>query len=163
MQKTEFEAARALLLEKGIDVSIQRKGISRWLHRGKERHFVIRQSYGGTLLHLSKVMNSIQFEESMLTDDNFISEGKKLYKYAPMLARIIAIGYLNSKWKIRLFSGVLSRWFLWHLTPEKMLQLCKVIILDMNNMLDFITTIRLTGVQTIVSRPENLSPEENGG
>jgi hypothetical protein len=159
--KTEFEAAKALLLEHGVQFTLPGRSI---FGKAKERSFLVKQSYLGTLYHLSKLYLQLEINENTFSDENWMTEAKKLYKHAPIMSRVVATAYLNSKWKIRLFARPLSTYFLWHITPSKMVDICKMIIVDLNNMQDFMITIKLLSVSPMTT-PKNrdLSPLDNGG
>ena len=162
-KKIENEVTRAMLLEKGVKFTIPVRGLFARLTGKKERSFCMYQSYLGTLLHLHKVYTSIQIDEQAMDGLSWMNEGKKSYRHARKLAKIVAIAYLNSRWKIRLLSGFYTWYFLYRITPEKMLGLVKMIIVDMNNMQDFIVSIKFAAIAPMTASKAEMSPADNGG
>lgn len=127
--KAEIQATNTLLHE-GIKF---KAGVFRW---------TIKQSYLGTLLHISKVYAELLYDEERLKDSP-VSGGYALVpENAKRMARIIAIAVLNSKWKIMLFAPILTAYFLWNVKPDKLLSLISVLLV-LNNVADFTHSIRL--------------------
>lgn len=160
---TQHEASRALILEKGIEIKVPTRSLFSKLTGKKERIFLIKQSYLGTLYHLSKLYTSVDINENEITGKNWLSEGKRIYKNSPILCRIVAVSYLNSRLKIAFFSRLLAFYLRWHLTPDKLDNIVKIIILDVNNMKDFINTTRLSSVSPMTMTKKDLGPADNGG
>lgn len=156
----QHEAAKALILEKGIQVKIPSRGLIGLFK--KEHKLTIRQSYLGTLYKLSTLYTQVDIDEKAITGDEWLSEGKRIYKNSRLLSRIIAVAYLNGYWKIKLFSGILSMWLVWRLTPEKILSIGSTVILHMNNMRDFISTTRLMSIAPMIERQDQ-GPQDSGG
>lgn len=154
------EVSKALALEKGVQIKIPARGIARMFK--KEHKLTIYQSYLGTLYKLSELYTKVDIDEEAITKETWLSEGKRIYKNSLLQCRIIAVAYLNSKWKISLFSGIVARWLLWRLTPDKILSIASMVIMTMNNMRDFISTTRLMSIAPMVER-QNPGPAENGG
>ena len=77
-----------------------------------------------------------------------------------MVSRIAAICVLNSRIRIKLFAGILSRLLLNRLTGNAMLELMMFII-TLSGASAFLSTIRLIGVMKMTS-PRNLGPEDQG-
>ena len=141
--ETEKKALNTLL-QKGMKFSVPKHGLLRLLSKKKEREFTIVQPFLGTLDMLSEIFLQIEFDEKKI-QENPLSESKYLLKYSGKLAQIVAIAVCNSNTKFRIRGKKLTRYFLWHLTPEKMLQIV-LIISSMNNTMDFINSIRLMSV-----------------
>jgi len=144
----EAQAADTLL-EKGLKFKV---GMLR---------FTIRQSYLGTLILISKYVTQIKLNDMQFTGTGNVSMAYAgVPENAVVLARIIAIAILNGKMKIKLFSGLLARYLLWRLQPERLLSLISVVIV-LNNAGAFMNSIRLIHTQRITAPKENLIEEPN--
>ena len=155
----EQKAAETLLQQdKGISFEVKR---SFPFHKSK-REFVIRQSYLGTLLHLSKLYASLGLNAETLTGEDWLIEAKSSFRHSRTLAKVVAVAWLNSKWKIRLFSGYYTNYFLWKLKPEMMANLARVIVLELNDTVNFLTSIKFLTVERL-TKPKSLSPTDSGG
>lgn len=118
----------------------------------KVRTFTIYQAYLGALDYLAVELLSIKYDQDQIDLDIF-EEGKRLTgEHARRMARVVAIAYLNSKWGIRLFKGVVANYFLWRLTPGKLLRLVDIIN-AMQNPTDFLLSIRLIAVLPRTTAP----------
>jgi len=144
-EKSELD----VMIDKGVEFKIPKRSIFRFLGK-KERTFTINQPYLGTLDLLSAEFIKIDFDEERLKNDG-LSESKLLAsRSCKVLANILAISVLNSKIKIRLFKWILSNYFLWRVTPKKMLDL-SLVINYMMNLEGFINSIRLNAVNRTAS------------
>jgi len=141
-----------LMVDKGVKFTVKKRSILR-LIGSPEREFTIYQPYLGTLDLLSHEFLKIEFDEEKLRTDG-LSESKRLgSKAAKVLADILAIAVLSDKWKIKLFKSFLSQYFLWRVTPSKMLELSMIINIMMN-LEGFINSIRLNAVNKTASPPK---------
>lgn len=157
--KAEEKAIDAML-DRGVKISIPERSLFAYFGK-KERSFTIRQSYLGTLLEISRVALKLDYDEKAISEAAF-TESKQLAKrHSKNMALIAAIAILNSRWGIRLWKRPLANYLFWRLTPQKLVQL-SIVVMQMNNISDFINSIRLmSGVR--LTAPKNLSPEDNGG
>lgn len=135
-ENKDFDAIKAerneinSLLEKGVKFKV-----------GK-RAWKLHEPYLGTLDHISALAIKINIDQKTLTDDP-LSESKRLVgKSAKIAAKIVAIAVLNNRFKIKFLTGILATYFLWHITPRKLLELA-LLINTMGNYGDFISSIRL--------------------
>lgn len=127
------------LTEQGLSFTTPKRSFLR--HWGKpERTFTIQQPYLGTLDVLSKQYIQMGISETVLSQDPMV-ESRKLARYAPICARIVAISVLNSYWKIKLFTPLLASYFLWRVNPKTLWKFTSL-ILELSNMGDFINSIR---------------------
>jgi hypothetical protein len=148
----------ALLIEKGVKFKVPKKSILKYFSKSKEREFTIKQPYGGALDMMCYEFLQTQIDEEALKE-NPLQEAKFLVtKSTKRFANIIAIAVLDSKWKIKLFKGVLAHYFLWRMTPQKMMELSSILI-QVCNFGDFINSIRLTSI-TRTTAPQNLIEEK---
>ncbi len=160
ISETEQKAIDAML-QRGIKVSIPERSLLRFIGK-KERHFTVRQSYLGTLYEISRVALKLEYSESKISESAFTESKVLAEKYARNMALICAIAILNSKWGIRLFKGMLARYLLWRLTPQRLAQL-SIVVMQMNNISDFINSIRLMSAVRLTAPKGDLSPDDNGG
>jgi len=141
------------LIERGVEFTTPKKSILKYFSKQKERKFVIRQPYIGALDLMCYEFLQTEIDEQLLQGDP-LSEAKKLTaKSAKRLAAIVAIAVLDSWWKIKLFKGILTTYFLWRITPKKLLDIA-LIINQMCNFADFINSTRLMSVtRTTIPTP----------
>ena len=133
------------LIERGVEFTTPKKSILKYFSKQKERKFVIRQPYIGALDLMCYEFLQTEIDEDLLQGDP-LSEAKKLsHKSVKRLAAIVAIAVLDSWWKIKLFKDVLTTYFLWRITPKKLLEI-SLIINQMCNFSDFINSTRLMSV-----------------
>ena len=154
MMNTEKHAAD-ILLDNGVAWRLP----SPWLLRlfGKRTiQISIKAIRLGTLLELSSVYSSMGITEESLTKDphTLIQSNLKL------VCRIAAICILNSKPRIRLFSGVLTKFLVSRLTANMLLEVM-LFVATYSGVTSFISTIRLIGEMKVTS-PKNLGPENQG-
>jgi hypothetical protein len=115
----------------------------------------LKQSYLGTLLHLSKIYSLISLDEAKLKDSAFAGSYMLVPENAKRVALLIAIAVLNSKWKIKFFSKPLANYLLWVITPEKLFQIMGLVLV-VNNTASFTNSIRLIHTLRLMKPKENL-------
>lgn len=157
MDNTETRAIETLL-DKGVTFKLPTRGLLRFFKPNHEFH--LRQAYLGTLLLLSKYYLKTGLDEAKLAENPLTEARQVVARSAGHMARIAAIGILNSKWKIRLFGRFFAKWLLWRLTPKTLYELSMTVVM-LNNTGDFLNTIRLTAGLTL-TQPTR-SPQDNGG
>jgi len=159
MKNTE-EKATDILQNKGIKFSIPRKSLFR--HLKKNRELTIRPSYLGTLYEISRLAIKLNFDEKLIENDPFYESRVLIEKHVKSMALIVAIAVLNSQFKIKLFKGILSWYLYWHLTPEMLFSLSLQVV-ELNNLQDFMSSIRSARGWRITQPKSDLSPTGNGG
>lgn len=160
MESTESKAVDTLL-SKGVTFEIDSRGLRKYIR--KKHTYKLHQAYLGTLLILSKYYLKVGFDENKLTENPMVTAREIMAVDTKVMARIAAIGILNSKWKIRLFSRHLANFLLWRLTPKRLSELCLTIVM-LNNTGDFINSIRLmSALRMTQPKQENLSLDNQGG
>ena len=151
---TEKQKAADVLLDNGV--YFETEGLF-----GRNKRWTIRPSKLGTLyeitrLYLRHEIDMDKFELNPMKEANEITNIS-----AKDYAKVVAIAVLNSRWKIKFFKGILANYFYWKITPKKLLQIMFIVV-DANNVLDFINTIKLTsGMAKILE--VKVSPTEQGG
>lgn len=145
----------AALINNGIEFGVEGRTL---FGKKKVRKFRIRQLYLGTMDLVSSVFAKMEIDEEALEKDPLI-EGRRLeHLYAKEMARIVALAYLNDKWKIRLFSRFYTNYFLWKVTPTKLYQL-SMIVNTLSNTPDFVNSIRLVSiVRTAAPKADRIEP-----
>ncbi|MCZ2480005.1 hypothetical protein [Aquirufa nivalisilvae] len=135
-----------LLLHQGVKFTTPKRSILKYFSKQKDRTWVINQPFLGTLDYLSSIFIQMDFSEERIKE-NALNESKRLAAINTFrCAKIIAIAILNDKIRIKLFSNILARYFLWRITPSKLFQLA-LMINTMSNVADFTNSIRLMSVQ----------------
>lgn len=154
----------SILLNKGVKFSTPKRSFLKHLSKKKERDFYIFQPYLGTLDHLSELSLQMKIDEKVYESDDMFErlQGYKILasKTARLAAKMAAISVLNSRWKIKLFSGILAGYFLWHIQPTHLLQLA-MLINKMSNFGDFTNSIRLMSTARTTA-PKSLIENQNG-
>lgn len=149
------------MLHRGVEVSIPKRSLLRYIGKS-ERTFIIRQSYLGTLYEISRIALKLEYDEKLIAESAFTESKQLAIRHCKNMALICAIAILNSIWSIRLFSGIFSRYLLWRITPEKLAKL-SIVVMQMNNISDFINSIRLMSGVRLTAPKSDLSPAGNGG
>lgn len=135
-QQEEKEADQ--LIEHGFKINI-----------GK-REFHIKPLRYGTITFANRY--AVKLKVNLMSDDNS-SLFKEMEKNIDPLMRFIAVSILHDKWKILLFTGLLAYYLKWKLNPQVALKM-SIAILQMYDIKNFITSIRLIGQMTITSPKE---------
>ncbi len=118
--------------------------------------FTMQQSYLGTLLNISKYVTQLKLNDLQLDGAGAVGTVyASIPENAKLLCRIIAIATLNNRLKIKLFSGLLSKYLLWRLKPDRLLSLISVVIV-LNNAGAFTNSIRLIHTLRMTAPKENL-------
>lgn len=135
-----------VLLDKGITFKAGKK------------EYLIKQPYLGTLDYLSDEYLKLDIDIHTInqSEDFFqrFNEQKRIIKpNVKIAAKVVAIAVLNSRWKIKLLSGIYSRIFLWNLTPELLLKLVEIII-QSSNLKDFTSSIIYLSISPRTTAPQ---------
>ncbi|WP_121460047.1 hypothetical protein [Chryseobacterium defluvii] len=138
----------------------EKKEADELIHRGfyfdiGKRKWEIKPLVFGTISHANKY--ALDLKINLLSDDNS-SVFKEIEKNIKPLMSFIAVCILHHKWKIKLFTRILSVYLKWKLDPSKALKIC-VAILQMYDIKNFTTSISLIGQMTI-TKPNPKSPKE---
>lgn len=99
--------------------------------------------------------HAVDLKINILSEDNS-SVFKEVNKNVDPLMMFISVCILHDYWKIKLFSGILSRYLKWKLNPQTALKI-SLAILQMYDIANFITSIRLIG-QTTITSPKETNP-----
>ena len=160
MDKRRIEQIAAeRILESGVRVTIPASLFLR-LFGKKTVKLVIRQPFLGTLAYVSKLSLEAGFNFEEIDKGDLDAAHKLVSQHARTICRIIAVTVLGTRTRIRLFSGILSRWLLWKLKPRKLTEITMTIIL-LCGVQDFTSSIRLLRSLRITA-PKNLSPSDQG-
>lgn len=150
-----------ILIERGTYFDVEKKSLLRLLSEKKQWRFMIGQPYLGTLDFLAECFVQMRFDEKRIEAD-WLGESKQMMRAnAKLCAKIVAISWLNSKWGIRFLLPAATNFFLWRVTPKKLLQLSHIIF-QMSNLPDFTASIKLMSLDLRVTAPnlmEGKAPE----
>ena len=170
MENPEFDPLKAeaqeldLLIGQGMGLRIPKRSMLKYFSKKKERRFVIHQPFLGTLDYLSKEYIQMGFDEQALTADPMGESKRLVFRNARRCARIVAISILNNRLQIGLLLPFLSRYLLWHLTPDTLFQLT-VQINRISNIADFTASIRFLSITKRTTEPaliERQKPDQKG-
>lgn len=117
--------------------------------------FLIKQSYLGTLLHISNIYLQMAIDEEKLKNLAYQGSFTLVPENAERVARIVAVSVLNSKWKIKLFARPLTKYLLWKLTPGKLFKVMGMVLI-LNNTASFTNSIRLIHTFRMMKPKEDL-------
>lgn len=117
----------------------------------------------GTMIAFANSAVAMGIDVSTLADGDIGQCHALMAKHGDGLTRVIAIAILRTKWRIRLFTGLVANWLKWSLTAQRMMELFLLYTLQ-SNLQDFITTIRYLQVQNPMERTKEKekSHEESG-
>lgn len=132
-KELQQQAAEAMLSE---PVRFEVKGLGK---------FEIKPLKLGTLISISKEALKIDKPRDKATIVSIIAQAES----ARPASKIVAKAILNSRWKIKLFSGVLAKTLLWSLTPVELNQLVNIII-NQSNAGFFFSSMTLLGSMRIM-------------
>ena len=113
-----------------------------------KRELHIKPLVFGTIAQANKY--AVDLKINILSDDN-ASVFKEVNRNIDPLMKFIAVCVLAKQWKIKLFSGLLAKYLKWKLNPQTALKIT-LAILQMYDIANFITSIRLIG-QTTITNP----------
>lgn len=139
---------------------IELRAVDTLLHNGMKFKagwftFLIKQSYLGTLLHISNIYLKMAIDEEKLSNTAYQGSFMLVPENAERVARVIAISVLNSKWKIKFFTRPLAKYLLWKLTPEKLFKVMGMVLI-LNNTASFTNSIRLIHTFRMMKPKEDL-------
>lgn len=161
MNKRKIEqAAVNVMTDKGVAFTVHNTGLLRRFIKGV--NLSIKPSKLGTLLRLSGLYLEAEISEERLNENPIKASHEITHKNIKNYALIAAIAIINNRVGIALFSRVLAKYLLWRLTTKELLTLVGLVI-EANNVLDFMNTIKLTSGIARIATPRNLSPVDQEG
>lgn len=150
----------SILLDEGLTFQTPVRSPLRWLGQ-RERTWLLKQPYLGTSDYLAREWAQLDFDLDALKAHGDDEMRRLVAHHARRAARIVAIALLNSRWGIRLLTGVFSQYLLWRLTPGKLLQLVRLIN-QQANLPAFTLSIRLMSLTPRTSQPTRIETEAGG-
>jgi hypothetical protein len=113
--------------------------------------------YLGTLLKVSPLLQQLKIEAK--PDANMINTLLVgMQDNIKLQAKIISIAILNRPWRIKLFTGLLSKILIWNLDSKSMSQLLSLLI-DKMQVQDFMSSIVSIGGFQIVKKETSLESD----
>lgn len=153
--------AAETILERGVRVPIPAPRFL-LLFGKKEIGIILHEPYLRTIQTAAALSLKDGFSIDELATGNTDAAMKLVLDHSETVARIVAVHFLNGKWKNRLFSKILGSWFLSRLTNRRILDIALIIVM-ISRYQDFTTTIRLFKEMSMtIMIPKNLSPKEKG-
>jgi hypothetical protein len=146
-----------ILIDRGVKFTTTKK-ILRF--GKKEREWVIKQPYLGTLDHISSVSINMKIDESLIQENPLLESKIIALENAKHASKVVAIAVINNYNGIKLFSGLLARYFMWRLTPSKLLQIA-LLIQSISNFSDFTNSIRLMTASRTTKPREDLVEQKD--
>lgn len=160
-KKLTEKRAIDVLLNAGMTFTVERRGIMKYLRKSGKK-LTIKPPYLGTLDYITREFLKMDVTFDQLKDVTLAQSMEIASKHTRTMSRIIAMAILNGKWQIKLFTGPLSRWLMWRITPAMLYQLT-VIISTLCDTGNFTNSIRLiSGTRTTTPRAD-LVEQKHGG
>lgn len=100
-----------LLLGRGVQFDLPVPPLVKWLVPRRWRRLTIRHLKAGTILEIERLALKHKIADTPLTPK------------VEVLAEVLAVAILNSRWQIPLFRQPLKRWLLWGVASESLLEL----------------------------------------
>lgn len=147
------------ILESGVKVRLPAPLFLRFFGK-KNINPVLKAPYRGGLFYISKRCLKAGFDFTAIDAGNFEAIHNLVVEHTQTMSEIVAIAFLHSRWKIKLFTGIVAKWFTWHTTNRKLAEIALTLIL-LSSVQDFTSSIRLIKSLKITA-PKNLSPKEQG-
>lgn len=121
----------------------------------------IKPLYGGTVLSISRQRIGLK----KVTDSvDIVWQMFETAQNIKVFAKCCAVGILNSRIKIRLFSGVLAKIIQWNLSVKEIHELMTIVVAQMNAKDFFFTTVLVNGIQVMNREvPQNTSEKKPSG
>lgn len=146
-------------MERGVRVPVRAPLLLRVFGK-KTVPMVIKQPSMGVLIYISRAYLKMGIDVEQLEGGSVEEAHRLLAQNGRSVARIAAIGWLRTRTRIRLFSGLVARWLLWRLSPQQLRDVLLVLV-TLSGVNDFTNTIRLLRAMNMMS--PKLSPEEESG
>lgn len=132
------------LLDKGVEFEV------------KKRKFLIKKPYLGTLDLMSDLALKIAYEDEIISGENGANYAREVITNASKgYALLVAIVVLNSKWKIKLFSKILAKWFYWNMKANDLKKLAQIVLED-DSVINFLISIRLISGLKRTTKPNQI-------
>lgn len=103
-----------LLLGRGVQFDLPAPPLIRWLVPRRCRRLTIRHLKAGTILEIEQLALRHKLSEEPFNPR------------VEVLAEVLAVAILNSRWRIPLFRQPLKHWLLWGVASESLLELFAV-------------------------------------
>lgn len=156
MELSEKQAIDTIL-QKGVKFRVRTKVFGREF----KVPFKIRPLHLGTILMLSRQRQKLK---EVYNQDEALWEMFEGADNVKVFARCIAIAVLNDEWRICLFTGILSRFFLWNLSVKEVNEVIAVVTTQMNARDFFFTTALVKGFEIVTRKDEqSISAKKQSG
>ncbi len=151
MENKRLDAARHLL-DRGVRFRLPAPFWLRWLNPS----ITLRSHKAGTILYFSEVVLKHNLEEVVLAGNN-----EQLSKSIKPIVECLAISVLNDYLKIKLFKKILSKYLLWQVDKQALVEMF-LIAFEVNNSKDFTTITKWYVQQMKMMMNPNLGQMEKG-
>lgn len=126
MADKRLQAAEQLL-QRGVRFKLPAPFLLRWLHPS----ITIRAQKAGTMFMFSEVVLKNELEKAVLLNNH-----EHLVKSIHPIANCLAISALNSYVKIKFFKKLLSKYLIWQVSKETLVEMF-LLVHELNNTKDF--------------------------
>ena len=114
--------------------------ILRWFGK-KTISLVVTSPYLGTMMEVSRHYLATGLTSDQLEDVTHEQALSLMAAHGKSICRAVASAWLNGKYSIRLFAGLLSRYMMWHCKPVEILTVLQMILIY-GGTKDFMNTTR---------------------
>lgn len=120
----------------------------------------VKPLYGGTVLSISRQRIGLK----KVTDSvDIVWQIFETAENIKVFAKCCAVGILNGRMKIRLFSGILAGIIKWNLSVKEIHQLMTIVVTQMNAKDFFFTTVLVNGIQVMNREAPDTSEKKPSG
>lgn len=149
------EHAATILLDRGVAWKLPAPAILRLFGKRTIR-ITVKAIRLGQLLEMSRVYVSMNADPAMLDENPHEFITANMYK----TAKLAALCVINTRWKQRLFAGILARFIMNRFTPDMLLEMM-LFVINFSGISSFQNTIALFGTMKMTT-PKEASPEDQG-
>ena len=147
------------LLERGVRFPIPAPFFLR-LFGKKEISVTVRQPKLGTLIYISKGFVAMNIDLAAIDDGDIAKAYNLVAQHGDRMAYIMAAAILNGKWRIAIFSGIVSRFIKRKLTAKRFAELFMTFTM-LSGVQHFTNTIRFLPSMNVMEK-RNPSPADQG-
>lgn len=153
------------ILERGVRFKIPAPFLLRLLGK-KTVSLTIYRPRMGTLIYMSRISAGLTADLQRIADGSLNEAYTLIDTHGELVAQWLAVAILNKRWKIRLFTRMLTRRIVWGLSAARLSELF-VLVAMLSGVKDFTNIIRYLNTMNILTPKTsdgngNLSHNESG-
>jgi len=153
MKEVEIKTVDTIL-DKGVRVPIP----TPFLFGKKQVNVIVRRPVMGNMLLISKLYEQMNVPAEF--GDDFTAWHKLYTQHAGTVSRIVAVGILRGRVKVKLLSRVFAWYLRWHINSRELAQLAAILV-TLSGVQDFLSTIKFLRAMKM-TEPRKESPTDEG-